>query len=81
MRFETSILTALLAVSSVSAFPTAEYLAKFAFKEAVEKRCPFSRVEDGISKAIRKRGTLDSLSSPIEGKQVILYIFIFVRSR
>ncbi|RAO70416.1 uncharacterized protein BHQ10_006428 [Talaromyces amestolkiae] len=66
MRLETSILTALLAVSSVSAFPTTENLAQFAFKEAAEKRCPFSQVREGISNAIKKRNILDSLYSPIK---------------
>ncbi|RAO64887.1 uncharacterized protein BHQ10_000899 [Talaromyces amestolkiae] len=68
MRFENIMLSALLAASAVSAFPTAENLGKLmSIKPTTgDKRCPFAEIQNGIEKAIKKRSLLDPLSSPIQ---------------
>ncbi|GAM43054.1 hypothetical protein TCE0_044r17560 [Talaromyces pinophilus] len=69
MRFEKVILLALLGASGVvSAFPTAENLAKLMSKKSTtgDKECPFAAIQNGVEKAIKKRSLLDPLSSPIQ---------------
>lgn len=69
MRFENVILSGLVAASAVSAFPSAENLAKLMSTKSTtgDKRCPFAEIQDGVEKAIKKRSLLDPLSSPIQG--------------
>lgn len=69
MRFENIFLPALLAASAVSAFPTAENLARLMSKKSTtgDKECPFAAIQNGVEKAIKKRSLLDPLSSPIQG--------------